>query len=246
MPLDVRRLTTDDVARMMDFAVLNREYGWERYAAGCELARKYRFAAYHVLPAWVKPVVNEIGDFAREHAIEIGAPVSFPYGASHSLLKLKEAELLIEQGATALDMVANIGWLKDGRHEDYARECRDHVRLCHEAGIGAKIIIAVGYLTGEEIRTATRMVIDAGADFVKTATGTGPPGRPTFDDVHAIMDTIRSAGAKTRIKVSGIVEPKVLNAYAFISMGAHRIGTRDAARVVDSLAEIQETVYHAE
>jgi deoxyribose-phosphate aldolase len=240
MSLDLNTLTKHDIARMMDYAVLNRECGWGRYAEGCEITRAYRFAAFHVLPSWLKPVVNELGEFAREHAIEMGAPISFPYGTSPSAAKLREAECLIEDGATALDMVANIGWLKDGRHGKYLQECRRHAQLCHDAGINGKVIIEVGCLSDQEIETATKLVVDSGADYVKTATGTGPAGRPTQADVRRIMDTIARAGAPTKVKVSGISEPRVANAYAFIRMGANRIGTRGAPQIVDALPDMQK------
>jgi deoxyribose-phosphate aldolase len=184
-------------------------------------------------------IVREAGDFARDKGLEIGAPISFPYGASPSAAKQKEAEVLIEQGATALDMVANVGWLKDGRFGDYELECSRHVRLCHDAGINAKVIIEVGYLSRDEIVSATKMVIQSGADFVKTATGTGPSGRPDFGDVRAILEALEGSGTGTRLKVSGIVAPKILNAYAFIRMGAHRIGTRAGPRIVDALPDVQ-------
>jgi deoxyribose-phosphate aldolase len=234
MIIHIDKMSARDVARKIDFALLNREFGWEQYRRGCEETKAYCFAAYHVLPCWVAPANEYIGDFCRENAIEIGAPISFPYGTSPSAAKLKEAECLIADGATALDMVANIGWLKDKRYNDYLAECRNHASLCHEAGINAKIIIACGYLVAEEIEAAVKIVIESGADYVKTATGTGPAGRPDENDVRLIMDTIARAGARTKVKVSGIVEPRAVNAAKFIRMGADRIGTRAAQEIVDT------------
>ena len=120
---------------------------------------------------------------------------------------MAETEELIALGATALDMVANIGWLKDRRYERMNSECREHIRLCHAAGIGGKIIIEAGHLSDEELVAATKMVVGAGADFVKTATGTDPAGFPGFHQVRLILETLREADCDTGLKVSGSARP---------------------------------------
>jgi deoxyribose-phosphate aldolase len=245
MIVDIGRLTKEDVARKMDYAILNQAWPEARYLEGCENTRKYQFVAYHVLPSWLPLVVRELGSFAREHQIELGAPIAFPYGSTPTKVKLAEAEHLISLGATALDMVANIGWLKDRRYELYQGECSEHIKLCHAAGINGKVIIEVGHLSDEELVAATKMVIEAGADFVKTATGTGPAGFPNFQQVELILNTLREAHTQTGLKVSGIVAPHVLNAYAFIRMGADRIGTRAAPEIVDALPDVQRELYPA-
>jgi deoxyribose-phosphate aldolase len=236
-------MTKDDVARKMDYAILNQTWPEAEYLKGCENTRKYKFIAYHVLPSWLPLTVRELGEFARENSIELGAPIAFPYGSTPTKAKLAEAEQLIDIGATALDMVANIGWLKDRRYDLYQAECTEHIKLCHSARINGKVIIEVGYLTDEELVAATKMVIEAGADFVKTATGTGPSGFPNHHQVRLILDTLQQAHAKTGLKVSGIVAPHVLNAYAFIRMGADRIGTRSAPEVVEALPEVQRDLF---
>jgi len=244
--VDIQQLTPRDVARKMDYAVLNRAGGENEILDACAKVRKYRFAAFHVLPCWVPTLVRELGAFAREHAVELGAPVAFPYGTASSEAKRREAETLIEAGATALDMVANVGWLLDGRHDRYERECRDHMGICREAGINAKVIIEVGYLDERQVATAAGIVAACGADFVKTATGTGPVGRPNLRDVLVIQRVLAESGGpgvRTGVKVSGIAEPRIINAYAFIRMGADRIGTRAAPRIVDALPEVQRTLF---
>ena len=239
MVVDIGRLTKEDVARMLDYAVLDRTWSEARVLEGCANTRRYRFAAYHVLPSWLPIVVRELGTFARQHHIELGAPIAFPYGSTPTKVKLAETEELIAQGATALDMVANIGWLKDRRFGLYESECREHIRLCHAAGIGGKIIIEAGHLSDEELVAATKMVIGAGADFVKTATGTDPAGYPGFHQVRLILEILRGAKGDTGLKVSGLGTPRVLTAYAFIRMGADRIGTSASPEIVESLPDVQ-------
>ena len=243
MAVDISKLNRHDVARKLDFAILDKAGLETDNLKGCRDVQEYNFIAFHVLPCWIPLVVREIGSFARENAIEIGAPVSFPYGTALGSSKASEAEGLIEEGATALDMVANIGWLKDRRFDLYEAECREHIGLCHDAGINGKVIIEIGYLSDEQIATATQIVAQAGADFVKTATGTGPPGRPNFHDYQLIRDTLDKTGTSTGIKVSGIVEPRILNAYSFIRLGADRIGTRAAPQIVQALPRVRNNLY---
>jgi deoxyribose-phosphate aldolase len=239
MQVDIGRMTAEDVARRMDYAILKPALPETDYLEGCEITKKYKFIAYHVLPSRLPLVVGELAGFAREHGIELGAPIAFPYGSTPTKVKLAEAEQLIAAGATALDMVANVGWLKDRRYDLYEKECAEHIRLCHSAGINGKVIIEVGYLTDEEVVTATRMVIEAEADFVKTATGAGPSGFPNRHQVELMLSTLHEAGNRTGLKVAGVSAPRVKNTYDFIRMGVDRIGTSSAAEIVDALPEVQ-------
>ena len=242
-PVDITKLTKDDVARMIDYAILQPDWQDKHQLAGCEDTRKYRFAAYYVLPHWTPLVIREIGDFCRENHILIGTGISFPYGSATTRAKLEEAKDQINIGCTVLDMVANIAWLKDRKLDHYAQECKDFVNLCHDSGVMAKVIIQVGYLSDDEIRIATELVAGAGADYVKTATGTGPSGRPNFKDVRIILDTLEKMDTNCKLKVSGIVEPRVINAYAFIRMGAALLGTRAAVEIVEALPEVQKYLF---
>ncbi len=243
MPVDISKLTKHDVARMMDYAILAPEWQDKHQLAGCEDVKKYQFAAYYVLPHWTPLVVSQIGEFCKQCHTLIGTGISFPYGSATTKAKLAESEDQIAIGCTVLDMVANIAWLKDRKFDLYQQECDQFVRLAHDAGLVAKIIIQVGYLNDEEIMAATKMVASAGAEFVKTATGTGPSGRPNFRDALVILNTLAELNTTTRLKVSGVVDPKVLNAYAFIRMGAALIGTRAAVEIVEALPEVQRQLY---
>lgn len=245
MPVDISRLTKHDVARMMDFAILKPEWQDRHQIEGCEETKKYQYAAYYVLPHWTPLVVSEIGDYAREHDVLIGTGIAFPYGSATTQAKLAEAEDQIAIGCTVLDMVANVAWLKDRKYDQYQQECSRFVRLCHDAGLVAKIIIRVGFLNDEETVTATKIVSEAGAEYIKTATGAGPAGRPNFHDAQLILDTLAQINSTTRLKVSGVIEPRVINAYAFIRMGAALIGTRGAAAIVEALPEVQRVLYPA-
>lgn len=243
MVVDISKLTQHDVARMMDYALLYPEWQDKQQLDGCEKVRKYKFVAFYVLPHWTPLVVSELGDFAKEHKIELGTGIAFPYGSATTAAKLAESEDQIKIGCTVLDMVANVAWLKDRKYDLYQQECSAFVKLCHDAGLVAKIIIRVGFLTPEETVAAVKMVSEAGAEFVKTATGQGPAGRPHFQDAKLMLDTLAELKSTTKLKVSGVIEPYVLNAYGFIRMGAARIGTRSAPLLVDSLPDVQRYLY---
>lgn len=243
MPVDISKLTKFDVARMMDYAILAPEWQDKHQLAGCEDVRRYPFAAYYVLPHWTPLVIAEIGDLCRQQHTLIGTGIAFPYGSATTKTKLYESQDQIELGCTVLDMVANIAWLKDHKYDLYQQECDQFVKLCHDAGLLAKIIIQVGFLTDEETRAATKMVAQAGAEFVKTATGTGPSGRPNFHDAQVILETLREINTSCKLKVSGVVEPRVINAYGFIRMGAALIGTRGAVQIVEALPDVQRELY---
>ncbi len=243
MPINIAKLTKQDVARMMDYAILAPDWQDKQQLAGCEDVRKYKFAAYYILPHWTPLVVKEIGDFARENKVLIGTGISFPYGSCTTYAKLSEAEDQIKIGCTVLDMVANIAWLKDRKYDLYAQECKQFVKLCHDAGLIAKVIIKVGFLSDEEIVAAAKIVAESGAEYVKTATGAGPVGRPNFKDAKLILDTLAGMNTSCKLKVSGVVEPRIINAYGFIRMGAALIGTRSAAAIVEALPEVQKTLY---
>ena len=242
MQVDIGQMTAESVARRIDYAILKPALPETDYLEGCETTRKYRFIAYHVLPSRLPLVVGELAGFARENRIELGAPIAFPYGSTPTKVKLAEAEQLIAAGATALDMVANVGWLKDRRYDLYEKECVEHVRLCRSAGINGKVIIEVGYLTDDEVVAATKMVIEAEADFVKTATGTGPSGFPTRHQVELMLRTLREAGGHTGIKVAAVPAPRVQNTYYFLAMGVDRIGTSSAPEIVEALPEVQRAL----
>lgn len=241
--VDIKKLTKQDVARMMDYSILQPEFQDKHQLEGCENVKKYKFGAFYVLPYWIPLVVKEVGEFCKQNGVEIGTGIAFPYGTATTKSKLNETEEMIELGCTALDMVANIGALKDKKYDFYSNEARKFVELCRSANVVSKIIIGVGYLTDEEIRAATKIVAEAGADYVKTATGTGPSGRPNLKDVKIMLDVLREMNSPTKLKVAGVVEPRVTGAYSFIRAGAARIGTRGAVEIVESLPMVQEMLF---
>lgn len=242
-PVDISKMTKHDVAQMIDLAILKPEWSDKEQLAFAEETLEYKYAAYYILPCWVDLIVKTIGEQAKKNNTLIGTGISFPYGSATTKAKLMETEDQIAIGATVLDMVANPGLLKDKKYDQYESECKQFVTLCHDAGLIAKVIIRVGLLTHEEMLVATELVSNAGAEYVKTATGAGPVGKPNFGQAKAMLEKLDALNSKTQLKVSGVVEPKVLGAYSFIRMGAKLIGSRDGKLIVDSLDDVKKYLY---
>jgi len=241
---NVAELTKDEVAKMMDYSILHPEWQDKDTLEGCKIMREYKFGAFYVLPYWVDLAVNEIGEFTKKHNLEIGSAVSFPYGSATTKNKLEQTKDLIGRGVDVLDMVANVGALKDKKYDYYKNELKQFAELCADSGVISKVIIRNGYLSDEEIETATKLVVESGLDYVKTATGQGPKGRPNLYDVEIISNTLKQLDTDCKMKIAGVIEPRIINAYAFIQMGASRIGTRGAVKIVDALPKVQKMLYN--
>jgi deoxyribose-phosphate aldolase len=111
----------------MDYAILSPELQHKDFLDGCKTILKYKFACYQVLPFWTEFIIKEIGSFCKENQIEISSVIAFPYGATTTATKMAETENQLEIGATGLDMVANLSWLKDGQFDLYQRDCNEFV-----------------------------------------------------------------------------------------------------------------------
>jgi len=187
----------------------------------CKEAVGYNFYAVCVNSCYVELCKNTI----QNSIVKIASVVGFPLGAMDTLSKIKEAENAIKNGAHEIDMVINIGFLKDGKLDLVENE----IRLIKKA-IGnniLKVIIETCYLTDEEKKIATQLTVNAGADFVKTSTGFGTGGA-TLEDI-ALMKSITQN--KIKIKASGGIRDYE-TAIKYIDLGVTRIGTSNGIQIV--------------
>ena len=161
--------------------------------------------------------------------VEIGTGIAFPFGSVPAAVKAFEVEDAVRRGCTAVDMVMNIGALKSGDHQVVAEE----LRLFKQAAAGAvtKCILEVCFLADEEIATASKLVAEAGIDFVKTSSGQFEG--PSLEQFLVMREAVRDA--PVRLKVAGVKFPRPQNALVFLRAGADRIGTRAGPEIVDSL-----------
>ncbi|HET6438098.1 MAG TPA: deoxyribose-phosphate aldolase [Anaeromyxobacter sp.] len=211
-----------DYARYVDHTVLKPETVRETVARFCDEARRYRFAAVCVNPCWVS--------FAKERlqgsGVKVATVIGFPLGANTPLAKAFEARDAVASGADELDMVINIGALKDRDDELVAR---DIAGVVHSAGRApVKVIIETSALTEEEKERACRIAAGAGAAFVKTSTGFGKGGA-TPEDV-ALMK--RVVGPSVQVKASTGVKTRE-DADRLIAAGASRLGTSSGPAIVE-------------
>ena len=218
-------LTVEQYAKRFDMAVLAPDTVESAIHDGAQGARERDLAAYYTTPTWT-PLV---ADVLRGSDVHVGVALTFPYGTLTSRVKRAEIDDALEIGGTALDMVINIGALKSGDLGLVEREIATLTDLCRRGGALSKVILEVGLLTDDEIRTATRMAVDHGADHVKTSTGS-----TVLPDVHH-LEVIKSVlGGRTGLKLSGVPRTFPLAATLWmIDMGVDLIGTRSALALVE-------------
>ncbi|MCO7186160.1 deoxyribose-phosphate aldolase [Tenacibaculum sp. XPcli2-G] len=189
----------------------------------CNEAKKYNFYAVCVNGCYVELAAKEL----KGSDVKIAAVVGFPLGAMTTKTKIFEAKECIKNGASEIDMVINIGKLLDGE-ENYVEK---EIRLIKEE-IGEnilKVIFENCYLSKEQIKIASQLAVEAGADFVKTSTGFGTGGA-TFKDV-VIMDSV--VDGKAQIKAAGGIRD-IETAKRYIEMGVTRLGTSSGVSLVTS------------
>lgn len=189
----------------------------------CEEAKQYDFASVCVHPAWVHFCAN----YLKECDVKICTVIGFPLGASTTETKVFEAKNAIENGADEIDMVINIGALKDGHNEWVYQDIKAVVEACQ--GHCVKVIIETCLLTDEEKIIACQLALKAHASFVKTSTGFSTGGA-TVHDVSLMKETV---GEKCLVKASGGVRTYD-DMIAMIKAGASRIGTSAGVKLMNN------------
>ncbi len=214
------------LAALLDHTLLKPEGTREQVIRLAEEAAEYRFACAMVNPAWVGEVVRVL----RGTAVKTGTVIGFPLGASLTSTKAIEAAALAALGAHDLDMVINIGWLRSGLDRAVAEDIQAVVRVARDTGAIVKVILETCLLTEEEKRRASRLAVEAGADFLKTSTGFSTHGA-TVADVALLREV---AGTGVGVKASGGIRT-LGDARALGGAGANRIGASASVAIVEAL-----------
>ena len=192
----------------------------------CNEAMEYHFQAVCVNPHYV-PLAKEL---LKDTNIEIATVIGFPLGANTTEVKVYEAIDAIEKGATEIDMVANIGAIKDGDFEYVKKEIEDVHYSCD--GRPLKVIIETCYLTDDEIIKMTNICNETFVNYIKTSTGFGSRGVSIED-----IDTINSVKNEIlEIKASGGID-SYDKALDFIEKGVSRIGTSHGVKIMEEANE---------
>lgn len=211
-----------ELNRYIDHTLLKANATEEGIDKLVEEAKKYNFASVCVNPCWVKHCAKLLKGTNTKVCTVIG----FPLGATSTESKIEELKQAIKDGATELDMVINIGKLKDKDYNYVENEIRELKKCCKDLIL--KVIIETCLLTDEEKVKVCKLALDAKADFVKTSTGFSTGGA-TVEDVKLMRDTV---GKTMGVKASGGVRTKE-DALKMIEAGATRIGTSNGIAIVE-------------
>lgn len=213
------------LARHIESTLLRPEATHADVERLCAQAREFGFAAVCVQGSRVIEAVHLL-DGSEVNVVTV---VGFPLGGSDRDVKRYEAETAVDNGASEIDAVMNIGWFKEGKDKAVLYELRDIVEAADERTV--KIVIETALLSPEEIERACKLVIDSGAYFVKTSTGYAVRGA-TVEDIQSIRAAV---GPGFGIKAAGGIRDAA-TALALIEAGADRLGTSSAAMVLRGAA----------
>lgn len=211
------------LARMIDHTLLKPETTPDQIAQLCYEARKHGFASVCVNPTHVKLCA----ELLKSSAVKVCTVIGFPLGATSPEVKAFEAQQAIDEGASEIDMVINIGAIKARDYEMAVRDVRAVVRASHANAALVKVIIEAALLTDEEKIAACLIAKEAGADFVKTSTGFGPGGATAAD--VALMRKV--VGPGMGVKAAGGIR-NLADAQKLIEAGATRIGASAGVKIV--------------
>jgi len=211
------------MAGMIDHTLLKPDATPDKITQLCMEARKYNFASVCVNPFYVKLCA----DLLRGSPVKVCCVVGFPLGATIPEVKVIEARMAIENGASEIDMVINIGALKARDSALVARDIRGVVTTAHAAGALVKVIIEACLLTDEEKVLACLLSKEAGADYVKTSTGFSTGGA-TVQDIILMRQTV---GPEMGVKAAGGIHSRE-DAEKLVKAGATRIGASAGIKIV--------------
>ncbi len=220
----------DELAKTIDHTLLRADAPWREVEQLCREAEQYHFATVCVLPYWVPRVAEAL----RKSDVRVCTVVSFPHGADSARAKMAAVEEAVAQGADELDVVMNIPLLLSGEVLEVRDELRGIVNAARmrkvNSGKGSvivKVIIETCYLSNKVKRLACRVVEMAGADFVKTSTGTAAKGA-TAHDVELLRDAL---GEHVGVKAAGGIRT-LADVELMLNAGAARIGTSAGAAIM--------------
>ncbi len=215
-----------DIATYIDHTLLKPSAIPEEVKQLCQEAWQYNFPAVCVYPT----AVRQARELLHDKNPNICTVIGFPTGAVTSAVKLYEAQEAVENGATELDVVINLGWLKSGESDQIYQEI---ARICSETGQTVKAILETTVLTDREKRLAAEICLDAGVAYLKTSTGWF--GGATVEDVKILKEITKG---QIGIKASGGIRT-YQQAIALIQAGANRLGT---SRGVDLVRQQNESI----
>jgi deoxyribose-phosphate aldolase len=218
-------MTTTNVAGMIDHTLLKPEATKEQIKTLCKEAKEYKFYSVCVNPTWV----STAKELLANSGVKICTVIGFPLGATTSETKAFETKNAIHNGADEVDMVINIGALKDKNDGLVVSDIRAVVEAAKGSAL-TKVIIETSLLTNEEKIRACKLAVKAGANYVKTSTGFSTGGA-TVEDITLMRQTV---GPDIGVKASGGVQ-STADAQKMIEAGATRLGASAGVSIINGL-----------
>lgn len=203
----------EEILRHVDHTLLSQTATWEEIKILCDEAIEYQTASVCIPPSYVQRAKEYVGS-----RMAVCTVIGFPNGYNTTAVKAVEASDAVKNGADEVDMVIDLGWVKDGLYDLVEEE----IRAVKEAADGRrlKVIIETCFLTEEEKIKLCGTVTRAGADYIKTSTGFGGAGA-AFDDIRLFAEHV---GSGVKIKAAGGIST-LEEAERFLELGADRLGT---------------------
>lgn len=215
--------SAQSIARLIDHTLLRPEAVHADIVELCRQALENNFASVCLNPYWVPFAASQLAGTE----VKVCTVVGFPFGANSTETKVAETEDALRAGAQEIDVVLNIGALRDGEEETVEEEIGLVAAVCHRAGAILKVILETALLSDEQKTTACTLAKNAGADFVKTSTGFGPSGATAHD--VALMR--RAVGGEIGVKASGGIR-SLDDLLSMLDAGATRIGATASVKIV--------------
>ena len=216
-----------EILSKVDHTLLAQEATWEEIRAICDDGMKYHTASVCIPASYVRQAAEYV-----DGKLAICTVIGFPNGYSTTASKCFEATDAVHNGAEEIDMVINIGWVKDQRWDDLLEEIKAVKQHCE--GRLLKVIIETCLLTDEEKIKMCEIVSNSGADYIKTSTGFSTAGA-TFHDVELFAKHVTNG---VKIKAAGGIS-SLEDAEKFIELGASRLGTSRVVKLVKKLESEQ-------
>lgn len=218
-------MNSKDILKYVDHTLLSQTASWEEIRELCDDAVKYGTASVCIPPSYVKRAKDYVQD-----KMAVCTVIGFPNGYATTAAKVFETQDAVKNGADEIDMVINLGWVKDRNYEEVKEEIRQIKQACQ--GRILKVIIETCLLTEEEKIEMCRVVTDAGADFIKTSTGFSKAGA-TLEDIRLFKEHI---GNGVKMKAAGGIS-SLKDAEDFLSLGALRLGTSRIVKLIKAEEE---------
>ena len=216
----MRKMDREEILNKVDHTLLAQTATWEEIRKILDDAMKYHTASACIPAAYVKQAAEYV-----QGRLPICTVIGFPNGYHTTAVKVFETKDAVANGASEIDMVINIGFLKDKRYEEIEEEIRQVHAACE--GRILKVIIETCLLTEEEKIKMCEIVTKAGAEFIKTSTGFSTGGA-TFEDVELMR---KHVGANVKVKAAGGIA-SFADAEKFVDLGADRLGTSRLIKIM--------------